>query len=48
MSETTKCDLCDEPLSGETAEMYDPLAGNDQDSVVCHAQCGLSAGLEVA
>lgn len=34
--------------SDERAEMYDPMADQPSPAVVCHAQCGLSAGLAVA
>lgn len=51
----TNCDLCGErfKLTDEVAEMYDPdQAGGDpeitSDSHVCHAQCGLDKGLEIA
>jgi len=54
----SRCGLCgevfkdeDDPDRGtgsdERAEMYDP-DDEDADSVICHAQCGLSAGYEVA
>lgn len=46
------CGICGEPIRWsdprcEAAEMYDP-ADPEKDSVVCHAECGIAAGLEVA
>lgn len=41
------CELCGEPqfeLDDDLAEMYKP----GSPSVLCHAQCGLDAGLELA
>jgi prepilin signal peptidase PulO-like enzyme (type II secretory pathway) len=42
------CDICGEILkpTDEVAEMYS--TGVVGGSVICHAQCGLSAGYEVA
>jgi len=42
------CEICGEGFkpSDERAEMYDAMEHTK--SVVCHAQCGLSAGLEIA
>lgn len=45
-----KCEICGEPMDGRAngnAEMYDP-AHPEVDSVVCHADCGLARGYEVA
>lgn len=44
-----KCELCGEKFgpNDERAEMYDP-AHPEADSVLCHAQCGLSRNYEVA
>lgn len=47
-----RCDLCGEPIDWasplcEAAEMYDPEKP-DEDSVICHGECGLNAGLSVA
>jgi hypothetical protein len=43
------CDVCGEELkpNDEVAEMYDP-EDDDGDPVICHAQCGLDKGLEIA
>lgn len=43
------CDICGESIafSDEHAEMYDPK-NPSSDSVVCHADCGLGRGLEIA
>lgn len=43
-----RCDICGEAIrpNGEMAEMYDPIAGGH--SVICHADCGLALGFEVA
>jgi hypothetical protein len=54
-----RCTICGERLSGEIAEMYDPVivgmygdqmtpAQEAQYSGVVHAECGLSKGWEVA
>lgn len=47
-----RCDLCGEPINWENpnceaAEMWDPTKP-DENSVICHADCGLNAGLELA
>jgi hypothetical protein len=47
------CDICGEPLGGpnaEVAEMFDPECTdmNVSNHVICHAQCGIDRGLEVA
>lgn len=46
---TMRCELCGEIIrpTDEAAEMFDP-AQPDDESVVCHADCGLSRGYEVA
>jgi hypothetical protein len=41
----TTCDLCGE--GGADAEMYDPKAEDDS-SVLCHHQCGIDRGYELA
>lgn len=57
MSRFESCELCGEPLDGRgngTAEMYDPSwltsieTLEDQDSVICHADCGLARGYDIA
>lgn len=47
MNETV-CQICGEAFkpADERAEMYDPSL--DEASVICHAQCGLWRGYEVA
>lgn len=44
-----KCEICEETLrdNDEVGEFFDP-AKPEEDSKVAHAQCGLSAGMEVA
>jgi hypothetical protein len=44
-----QCALCGEAFAeeDERAEMYDPSRPDDP-TVTCHADCGLSRGLEVA
>jgi len=46
-----KCDICGEttlPID-EEAEMYDPQwKSGEVGNVICHAQCGLDKGMEVA
>lgn len=44
----THCEICGERFrpNDEQAEMYDP--DSDAGSVICHAQCGLWKGFEVA
>lgn len=47
----THCEACSEPLDLDdenVAEMFDPTAGDDASSVICHAECGLANGWEVA
>lgn len=40
------CEICGEGWNGgPEAEMFDPAT---DDVFICHAQCGLSAGYEVA
>ena len=48
MAADDRCELCGERFyaTDERAEMYDPT--KDEQSVLCHAQCGLSRGMEVA
>lgn len=41
-----ECELCGERLDDEVAEMYNPKV--PVDSVICHGQCGIDNGLEVA
>lgn len=47
-----RCGICEERFTGtgvgsdEQAEMYDPATNGE--SALVHAQCGLSAGWEVA
>lgn len=46
----THCEACSEPLDvddGNVAEMYDPK-DEESGSVICHAECGLANGWEVA
>lgn len=51
--EPMACEICGERFSladaerGDVAEMYDPAAA-DPDSKICHAECGLAAGMEIA
>lgn len=50
---TDQCEICGEQIgeSEEAAEMYDPAWGDwqpDKPNVICHAQCGLNLGFEVA
>lgn len=47
-----RCGICGEALRWESpyeeaAEMYDPTKP-DEPSVVCHGQCGIDRGLQVA
>jgi hypothetical protein len=47
-TDSPRCALCHEATTeDDRAEMYNP-AKPDVGSVICHPQCGLSAGLEVA
>lgn len=45
-----KCDICEEPLDGEIAEMHDadmladPDLFSEAGSGIVHAQCGLNKG----
>lgn len=41
------CDVCGERLDGDVAEMYDPAHPEDE-SLICHAECGIARGLSVA
>jgi hypothetical protein len=44
------CDICGEPLdpdNDEQAEMFNPN-NPDAATVICHAQCGLNQGMEIA
>ena len=43
------CDLCGDGITedDESAEMYD-TTNPDGPSVICHAQCGLNQGMEIA
>lgn len=55
-----RCGICGERFgpNDERAEMYDPeqmiqiemgnVSDDEAESVLCHAQCGLSRGYEVA
>lgn len=46
-----RCEICDELFKAddERAEMYDPVTMHEPPiSVVCHAQCGLNHGMEIA
>lgn len=49
-----RCELCGEPIkpNGEMAEMYDPTVPYDpavgEDATICHAECGLARGMEIA
>ncbi len=46
---TKSCEICGEPLDGRgngEAEMYDPA--EVRESVICHADCGLARGYEIA
>jgi len=44
------CEICGERIRSDEAmaEMYDPKAPATVDSVICHAECGLGKGYEVA
>lgn len=43
------CELCGEPVrDGQGAEMFDPSAVKLAQAYYCHADCGLSRGMEVA
>jgi len=44
--EKDECGVCGEGLAGDVAEMYDPAT--ESGSVVCHAECGVMAGLQIA
>lgn len=41
------CELCGEPITGNKAEMYDP-SDQSKESVICHPECGLSEGYDIA
>lgn len=47
-----RCDLCGEAIKpGDMAEMYDPSTVEltaPSNHYICHAECGLSQGFEVA
>lgn len=48
MSDEMTCELCGEGIAdGDAAEMGDPNGAPDE-SVLCHAECGLSRGMECA
>jgi hypothetical protein len=44
-----RCDICGELFddNSQKAEMFDPEEPTDE-SVICHAECGLQKGFEVA
>ncbi len=49
----SRCELCGEQFrpADERAEMYRPAADGtigDGEAVICHAECGLQRGFEVA
>lgn len=45
----TVCEICDERfvLGDEQAEMFDPNQPA-ADNVICHVECGLHRGMEIA
>lgn len=49
MSKSESCELCGERMraSDDKAEMWNPREP-EQPSVVCHAECGIARGMEVA
>lgn len=51
MDQPERCDICGEQIKvgQEISEMYDPAGKYEFGAnVLCHAQCGLSRGLEPA
>jgi hypothetical protein len=53
VTDLSRCEICGEKFrpNDERAEMYLPASDGtvgDGESVICHADCGLSRGFEVA
>jgi hypothetical protein len=45
----TQCGICGELMrEGDIAEMYDPKLPSTSRSILCHPDCGLNDGLEIA
>lgn len=49
LDQPERCEICGEEIQRylPMAEMYDPKQP-ELDSKICHAECGLNAGLDIA